>query len=139
MLSLAVIAGLSLAIAIVVAFPHGCNSRTEARALDRECNEEAVEFRGDLTRLAGKGIVAFTSHLNQQRRQCLVEITSNRRDDSPMSVYDQIFEPNKGSFVASLRALHIDRAGVSECLLYRPHIYPHVYKDYLAKIVSPDS
>jgi hypothetical protein len=94
------IAGLSLAIVFVLAFPHGRNSRTEARALDRECNEEAVEFRGDLARLAGGGaIVAYTSHFNQQRRQCLVEITSNRREE--MSIYDQIFEPKEGSFVAS--------------------------------------
>jgi hypothetical protein len=94
------VAGLSLAIVFVLAFPH--NSRTEARALEAECNEEAVEFRGDVTRLAGGGaIVAYTSHFNQQRRQCLVEITSNRPEDSQMSVYDQIFEPKEGSFVAS--------------------------------------
>jgi hypothetical protein len=39
--------------------------------------------------------------INQQRWQCLVEITSNRPEDGHMSVYDQIFEPKKGSFVAS--------------------------------------
>ena len=101
-LTLVMIAGLSLAIVFVLAFPHGRNSRTEARALERECNEEAVEFRGDLARLAGGGaIVAYTSHFNQQRRQCLVEITSNRPEDSQMSIYDQIFEPKEGSFVAS--------------------------------------
>jgi hypothetical protein len=83
-------------------FPHGRNSRTVAPTLERECNEESVEFRGDLTRLAGGGgIVAYTSHFNQQRRQCLVEITSNRPEDSQISVYDQIFEPKEGSFVAS--------------------------------------
>jgi hypothetical protein len=96
------IAGPSLVIAIVLAFPHGRNSRTVARTLERECNEESVKFCGDLTRLAGGGgIVTYTSHFNQQRRQCLVEITSNRPEDSQISVYDQIFEPKEGSFVAS--------------------------------------
>jgi hypothetical protein len=42
---------------------------------------------------------------NQQRRQCLVEITSNRPQDDQMSVYDQIFEPKEGSFVASRTGL----------------------------------
>jgi hypothetical protein len=71
-------------------------------SIERKCNEEASEFRGDLTRLAGGGaIVAYTSHFNQQRRQCLVEIISNRPEDGHMSVYDQIFAPKKGSFVAS--------------------------------------
>jgi hypothetical protein len=96
-------AGLCLALVIVVlAFLHGRNSRTEIRALEKKCNEEASEFRGDLPRLAGGGaIVAYTSHFNQQCRQCLVEITSNRAEDAQPSVYDHIFEPKAGTFVAS--------------------------------------
>jgi hypothetical protein len=116
-LTLVMIAGLSLAIVFVLAFPHGRNSRTEARALERECNEEAVEFRGDLTRLAGEGaIVAYTSHFNQQRRQCLVEITSNRPEDSQMSVYDQIFVASR---TRPSRARHTSVGAIVMALLSR--------------------
>jgi hypothetical protein len=95
-------AALCLALVIVLAFLHGRNSRIGTRAIEGECNEEASGFRGDLTRLAGGGaIVAYTSHFNQQRRQCLVEITSDRPEDGHMLIYDQIFELKKESFVAS--------------------------------------
>jgi hypothetical protein len=102
MLPLPMIAGISLALVFILAFLHGRNSRIEARALEQQCSEEAVEFRGDLSRFADAGeIVAYASHFNQQRRQCLVEITSKRPEDGQLSVYDQIFETKEGSFVAS--------------------------------------
>jgi hypothetical protein len=53
MLTLAMLAVLSLAIVSVLGFPHGRNSRQRPGALERGCIEEAVEFRGDLTRLTG--------------------------------------------------------------------------------------
>jgi hypothetical protein len=67
---------------------------------------------------AGGAVVAYIPHFNQQRRECLVEITNNRSDDG--SAYDQIFNPKDGTFVASrTRAASVRSAsdGVDEVIV----------------------
>jgi hypothetical protein len=86
--------------AIVLVLTHARSLRSDTRALNWECSEQASDFRSEASRLAsGATAVTYTSHFNQQRHECLVEITSNRSEDG--SVYDQIFDPKDETFIAS--------------------------------------
>jgi hypothetical protein len=70
--------------------------------LEQQCRGEADAFRGDANHLAaGSAVVAYTSHYNMQRHECLVEITGNRSTEHGQSTYEQIFDPTDGAFVAS--------------------------------------
>ena len=87
-------------LALVLVLVHARSARSDTSILNRECSEQASEFRGEAGSLAAGGaVVAYAPHFNQQRRECLVEITSDRSDDD--SIYDQIFNPKDGTFVAS--------------------------------------
>jgi hypothetical protein len=99
--SLPAIAMLPLGLAaIILVLVHARFVRSDSRARNHDCSELAAEFRSEAARLASGGTVfAYTSHFNQQRQQCLVEITSKRLDDR--SVYDQIFSPKDEAFIAS--------------------------------------
>jgi hypothetical protein len=86
--------------AIVLVLAHARSARSDTRALNWKCSEQAPDFRDAAIRLASGGtVVASKSHFNQQRQQCLVEITSNRSKDG--SVYDQIFDPKDETFIGS--------------------------------------
>lgn len=76
------------------------NSRPQLVDHRRGSLRYSRRFRGEASSLAAGGaVVAYTPHFNQQRRECLVEITNNRSDAG--SAYDQIFNPKDGTFVAS--------------------------------------
>jgi hypothetical protein len=91
-----------LAFPVVLVMIHDRSARSVARALDLQCNDEASKFRGSITSFAPAGtIVAYTSHYNQQRRECLIQIISSRPEDGGTSFYDEIFNPEHGAFIGS--------------------------------------
>jgi hypothetical protein len=91
-----------LAFPVVLFMIHDPSARSVARALDLQCNEEASRFRGSITSFAPAGtIVAYTSHYNQQRGECVVQIISSRPEDGGTLFYDEIFKPDQGTFVGS--------------------------------------
>ena len=87
-------------LAIMFVLVHARFARSDVRALNRECTEQASDFRSEAGRLAsGSTVVAYSSHFNRQLQQCLVEITSKRTPDG--SLYDQVFDPRDETFIAS--------------------------------------
>jgi hypothetical protein len=92
---------LGLAVLVLVAV-HVRAAHRDIRTLNRNCNDEASVFRTEAGNLAaGSKIVGYASHYNLQRHQCLVAITSSRPEDHGLTIHEQIFEPNDGTFVAS--------------------------------------
>jgi hypothetical protein len=87
-------------IAISLVLVHARSARSDTRALNWECSEQASDFRGEAGPwTAGGTVVAYTSYFNKQRHECLVEISSKRSNDG--SVYDQIFNLKDGAFITS--------------------------------------
>jgi hypothetical protein len=71
-------------------------------ALNQQCRDEATEFGSEAESVtAGSKVVGYKAHYNLQRRQCLVDITSNRPGNGGAYSKEQIFDPKDGTFVAS--------------------------------------
>jgi hypothetical protein len=113
----AVMIGLPILILVTV---HVHAARTNSRMLDQQCGEDASAFKSEADNLAaGSKVVGYTSHYNQQRHQCLVEISDSRPENGAMASKEQIFDPSDGTFVASCDRLSAGR-GSSVTVLGAP-------------------
>jgi hypothetical protein len=97
------IAGLLLGLlALVLVAVHVRAARSNTRALNQECRDEAAEFGSEADNVvAGSKVVGYKTHYNLQRRQCLVDITSSRSENGGTYSKEQIFDPKDGTFIAS--------------------------------------
>ena len=77
-------------------------ARSDTRALNRQCRDEATAFGSEAENLAGGSkVVGHASHYNRQRHQCVVDITSTQSENGGTYSKEQIFDPKDGTFVAS--------------------------------------
>jgi hypothetical protein len=87
---------------LVLVAVHVRAARSNIRALNRNCADEAASFGSEADNLAaGSKVVRYTSHYNLERHRCFVDITSIHPDDGAMSSTEQIVDPDDWTFIAS--------------------------------------
>jgi len=67
---------------------------------EKDCVHEAKEYR-QLPQLVPGKITALVGHYNERRRQCLVEISSEKDENGGKSYYDEVVDPKSDHFIAA--------------------------------------
>jgi hypothetical protein len=67
---------------------------------EKDCAHEAKEY-GQLPHLVPGNITALVGHYNERRRQCLVEISSEKDENGGKSYYDEVVDPKTDHFIAA--------------------------------------
>jgi hypothetical protein len=67
---------------------------------EKDCVHEAKEYR-QLQQLVPGKITALVGHYNERRRQCLVEISSEKDENGGKSYYDEVVDPKSDHFIAA--------------------------------------
>jgi hypothetical protein len=100
-LPLLTIAGLLLGTILVLVLLSGKRGHgSNVIGLSHDCQQQAAEFWKERSSVRDAAD-SYQSHYNQQRRQCLVDMSSKRQEGDAVSVYDQIVNCGNGAFIAS--------------------------------------